>query len=517
MLSRFVCIGPVGRALRASRSDPPCGSHGVLAPPRSARGAFKTALAIAAAGFLSLGSARAGSVTGADWVVRFNLPDQTTSYKSVGPDEFVIRDAWLARIDALQKGDWACLSTYTFSGPSESVGAAGPILGAVSNALARGASVGFVAGYSVDVASNYWPGCSLKSLSSRKSNPLKLSRAPSGGIMHDKLGVFWYKSRKERWVLSGSWNYTGGASSQQWNILAEIRNERLAAAVSNELSQMLGGLFHANPAKSHAPDGTRFRLTGAAADSWVRFAPYPDGAYGGDNALRDITNAIAAATTDIYFSLNKLTRADVVDQLVRACNRGVTVHGVIPKSDRLVPADDSYAAYTNLLHSAAYTTANRVRLYDAYYAADHASYDNNNRDLVHTKYMVIDPLGARPLVIHGSANWTASALVYTSANDENVLFLSHPGIAAAFLAQFAAETDGLSPRLLSVAPRKGGVLDIAYWLPPLPAASLPKSLAVSPDVLSTRWTPLAALSNAPGAHVLTIPASTAPARFFRLQ
>ncbi len=462
-------------------------------------------------------SARAGTVTGADWIVRFNLPDQTTSYKTVGPDEFVIRDAWLARIDALKKGDWACLSTYTFSGPSESAGAAGPILGAISNALARGASVGFVAANGVDVASNFWPGCSLKSLSSRKSNPLKLSRAPSGGIMHDKLGVFWYKTSKERWVLSGSWNYTGGASSQQWNILAEIRNDKLAAAVSNELSQMLGGLFHANPAKSHAPDGTRFRLSGAKADSWVRFAPYPDGAYGGDNALRDITNAIAAATTDIYFSLNKLTRQDVVDQLVRACNRGVTVHGVIPKSDRLYPGSDSYAMYTNLLHSPAYTTANRVLLYDAFYAADRTSYDNNNRDLVHTKYMVIDPLGPKPLVIHGSANWTASALVLTSANDENVLFLSHPGIAAAFLAQFAAETDGMNPRLLSMAPRKDGALDIAYWLPPLPVASLPKSLAASPSLASPKWVAVSNLTATPGTHTLAIPAATNAARYFRLQ
>ena len=484
--------------------------------PRGPHGALGGALAFAVAAFLALAPARAGSVTGADWIVRFNLPDQTTSYKTIGPDEFVIRDAWLARIDALQKGDWGCLSTYTFSGPSESAGAAGPILAAVSNALARGAKVGFVAAYSVDVSSNYWPGCSLKRLASRKSNPLKLSRAPSGGIMHDKLGVFWYKASKERWVLSGSWNYTGGASSQQWNILAEIRNDALAAAVSNELSQMLAGHFHADNAKSHAPDNTRFRLASASADSWVRFAPYPDGTYGGDNALRDITNAIAAATNDIYFSLNKLTRQDVVDQLIRACNRGVTVHGVIPKSDRLVPSDDSYPMYTNLLHSGAYTTANRVRLYDAWYDAGRTSRDGNNRDLVHTKYMVIDPLGARPLVIHGSANWTASALVLTSANDENILFLSHPGLAAAFLEQFAAETDGMNPQLLAIAPGKTN-LSLAYWLPPLPAASLPANLAASPDLSTPRWTVQTPLARTPGTHTLTLPAPTNAARFFRLQ
>lgn len=474
------------------------------------------AWAIVAAALLLPRAAGAGSVTGADWVVRFNLPDQTTSPKTIGPDEFVIRDAWLARIDALKKGDWACLSTYTFSGPSESVGAAGPILAAVSNALARGAAVGFVAGNGVDVSSNYWPGCSLQKLASRRSNPLKLSRAPSGGIMHDKMGVFHYAARKERWVLSGSWNYTGGASSQQWNILTEIRNDALAGAVSNELSQMLSGVFHANAAKSHAPDGTRFRLAGAAADSWVRFAPYPEGTYGGNNALRDITNAIARATNSIYFSLNKLTRADVVDQLIAACNRGVEVRGVIPKSDRLVAGDDSHAMYTNLLHSAAYKTANRVRLYDAYYAADRASYDNNNRDLVHTKYLLVDPDGSSPMVIHGSANWTASALVSTSQNDENILFLSHPGIAAAFLAQFAAETDGMNPALLHLGVG-GGKLDVTYWLPPLSAGSLPSVLAGSPSLTATNWTRLGALERTPGTHTLTVPAGDRPALFLRLQ
>ena len=479
---------------------------------------FFAALALLLAALPFSPVARAGTVTGADWIVRFNLPDQTTSYKTIGPDEFILRDAWIDRIDALQKGDWACLSTYTFSGASESVGAAGPILAAVSNALSRGASVGFVVAYAVDVASNFWPGCSLKSLSSRKTNPLKLSRAPSGGIMHDKLGVFWYKSAKTRWVLSGSWNYTGGASSQQWNILTEIRNNDLAAAVSNELSQMLlHGYFHSNTNKSHAPDGTTFRLSGAKADSWVRFAPYPDGSYGGNNALRDITNAIAHATNDIYFSLNKLTRADVVDQLIRACNRGVSVHGVIPKSDRLVPSDDSYPMYTNLLHSSAYTTPNRVRLYDAWYSADRSSRDNNNRDLVHTKYMVIDPLGANPLVIHGSANWTASALVLTSANDENVLFISHPGVAKAFLAQFEAETDALNPRLLAVSPGKS-TLSVTYWMPSFSSSALPNSLAATPTLLSPRWTVLTnRIPTNAGNHTLTLPAPTNSSLHLRLQ
>jgi len=58
------------------------------------------------------------------------------------------------------------------------------------------------------------------------------------------------------------------------------------------------------------------------------------------------------------------------------------------------------------------------------------------RNLVHTKYVVID----RTWVIHGSANWTAAALRDENENDENVLILRHPKIAAAFLQQFEAMT-----------------------------------------------------------------------------
>ena len=410
------------------------------------------------------GAARANSYTGADWIVRFNLPDQTTSTSSIGPDEFVIRDALLARIDALASNDWAGLATYTFSGNTAASGAAGPILAAVSNALARGAKVGFVVDNGVDVTSNFWPGVSLTSLAARPGNALELSRAPAdSGIMHDKLGVFWYRAAGQAWVLAGSWNFTGGASSQQWNILTEIQDNTLAGAYSNELRQLLQGYFHANTNKSHAWDGTHFRLGGMSRDGWVRFCPYPDGKYGGNNALTDITNAIAGAQEEIFFGLNKLTRSEVATALMRACDRGVVVHGSIPKSDRSLPGQDSYEVYQMLLNPTNYATRNHVRMYDAYYKAARTSYDNNNRDLTHAKYLVVDPRGANPLVIQGSANWTASALVLTSSNDENVQFLPEGGMAEAFRAQFAAMTDGMKPWC---ALRTAGTVDwLDYWLP----------------------------------------------------
>ena len=461
-----------------------------------------------------IGAARADTYAGAAWAVHFNRPDQTTSAASIGSDEFVLRDALLARIDALASGDWACLATYTFSGNTAAGGAAGPILAAMSNALARGARLAFVADNGVDVTSNYWPGVSLAGLAARPDNALELSRAPAdSGIMHHKVGVFWYRAAGQAWVLAGSWNFTGGASSQQWNVLTEIQDNGLAAAYSNEMRELLSGRFHAAAAKSHAHDGTRFRLAGMDRDGWVRFAPYPDGKYGGSNALTDVIAAIDGAQEEIFFGLNKLTRQGVVDALVRACDRGVEVHGSIPKSDRSLPAQDSYAMYQALSQPTNYATRNRVRLYEAYYDAARTRYDNVNRDLIHAKYMVIDPRGANPLVIQGSANWTAGALVLTSSNDENVQFLPHAGIAEAFRAQFAAMTDGLKPWCALRTAGAAAWLD--YWLP----EAEPYELVSTTNLLagSAAWTNrVAELPAGRGTNSVPLALGGAP-QFFRVR
>ena len=89
--------------------------------------------------------------------------------------------------------------------------------------------------------------------------------------------------------------------------------------------------------------------------------------------------------------------------------------------------------------------------------------------MLHAKYMVIDPWGASPLVIQGSANWTATALVMAAgktANDEDIQFLPHAGIAQAFAAQFGAMTDGLLPLVEEFRKGTGGKWSVGYWHPP---------------------------------------------------
>ncbi len=159
-----------------------------------------------------------------------------------------------------------------------------------------------------------------------------------------------------------------------------------------------------------------------------RSASYPDDTTGGDNAETDIIALIDQAQSNITFALNKLNREPIRDALIAAAGRGVTVQGVMPRSDTDPGgiSDDVYAALTN-----------SVDFLPATAKADYTAFDDGTfSDLIHAKYMVIDAGSSNAVVIHGSANWTTEALVDDNSNDENTLFLRHNEIAEQFAEHF---------------------------------------------------------------------------------
>ena len=222
--------------------------------------------------------------------------------------------------------------------------------------------------------------------------------------------------------------------------------------------------------------------------------------------------AIDAAEEEIVFALNSLSRQEVVEALIRACDRGVVVLGAIPQSDRATSGLASYEMAQALLQPTNYATANRVRLFDAWLDEDRTGLDDGSEDLIHTKYMVIDAPGDNPLVIQGSANWTWSALISDSTNDENVQFLPHAGMASAFRSQFGLMTDGLRP--WCVVEPSGDGLNLDYWLP----GSELMELVWTDDLRdSGSWTNRVQLLPAvAGANSVALPKDH-PRRFFRIQ
>lgn len=369
------------------------------------------------------------AATGAVWTVTYNLPQQISSGTAM--DQFRIRDALVARIDALKTGHSATLATFTFSADE----GAGAVINAISAALDRGAQICFVADGNISLGTVYGGTNSLLSLSLRPSNPLTMAvSSASSGIMHDKLGLFDYGGTNQ-WVFTASWNFTQAASANQWNIALEARSPSLYAIYTNETAEFLANRFHDNPSKFHTHDGASFALDGSWGTSIVRFAPYLDATQGGNNAEHDITNLIAQAQSGIVFALNKLNRTPIRDALIAAANRGVIIKGVMPKSDT-DPGGVSAAIYSDLTNSASYATTNVVQFLPVYSKADYSALDAGEPDLIHAKYMVIDPESTNAIVIHGSPNWTFSALVSDRDNDENLVILRHNGIAEKFYENF---------------------------------------------------------------------------------
>ena len=68
--------------------------------------------------------ARGVSVTGTDWIVHFNLPDQLSTWNTGSADEYGLRTVVLDHINALQTNHSAWLATYTFSGSNYLAGGA---------------------------------------------------------------------------------------------------------------------------------------------------------------------------------------------------------------------------------------------------------------------------------------------------------------------------------------------------------------------------------------------------------
>lgn len=375
------------------------------------------------------------SITGADWIVHFNLPDQSTSFGTPTAEEFAIRDALIGRLNALQSNQVGTLATYTFSGSNAVVGGSGPVLNAMEAALNRGAKLRMVLDFAVNPTERNGGSNSLAGLAARPVNPLLLVQATNSyGIMHEKIGLFDYGAGN-RWTMFGSWNFTAAACAQQWNIMLEVRNEAFFAAVSNEMAELLGGRFHYDTAKSHAQDRSAFTLADSWSNGWVRFSPPTNFAFGQNHALTDITNRIAAATQQIVFALNDCTRTHVASQLIAACNRGVLVDGVMPDSDTGV-GGSSATVYGLLTNAANFSTTNRIRMWPARTSVADNAFDAGEFDLIHAKWMAIDPWGSHPVVINGSANWSASALTSATNNDEIVAFLFHRDISRQFYAHF---------------------------------------------------------------------------------
>ncbi len=231
---------------------------------------------------------------------------------------------------------------------------------------------------------------------------------PESYSMHDKFAVIG-GSR----VWTGSWNLTAEASTSQWNNAIVIDDYWLRQAYESEFSQMLGvpgtlydGSFHQN--KSQVA-GT-FALGGGTADDLYRMSPQNDtGDTTEDLIVAEIDATIPGDT--IHFAIFTFTSEAISEALRNAAASGVTVRGIFDKAQ--ADGGASTDVYDDLQEAGC----------DVFWLSTDPG--QTGSPYIHHKYMVINPLGTDPVVVTGSANFTAAAMVNkTGGNDENTLILS---------------------------------------------------------------------------------------------
>ncbi len=222
-------------------------------------------------------------------------------------------------------------------------------------------------------------------------------------LMHNKFVVV-----DQQWVWAGSWNMTANGTYRNNNNAVLIASTALADNYTAEFEEMFTGQFgprsvadtphpHINLTVEIGAGETR-REHQVALENY--FAPE-------DEIAAQIIDHIAAAQSRIRFMAFVFTSEEIAAAMLARAQAGVVVQGVVEKRN----IESEYSQYERLR------------------AAVHDVLLDGNPYILHHKVIIIDDA----TVILGSYNFTASA---EKSNDENLLVIHDPEVAALFVAEF---------------------------------------------------------------------------------
>jgi len=213
------------------------------------------------------------------------------------------------------------------------------------------------------------------------------------GLMHDKFVVI---DRYEVWT--GSMNYTVSEGYRNNNNLIRIRSTKIAEDYSAEFTEMFD-LDQFGPGSPSNTPYPAFTVNGTSLE--VYFSP--------DDGVADrLERLIGDARESIYFMAFSFTSDELAQAILDRASAGVTVAGVMEASQYQSNFGTDYDKFRR--------AGLDVRL------------DGNRRNM-HHKVIIID----QHTVITGSYNFTFSA---ENQNDENLIVIYSPEIAALFLKEF---------------------------------------------------------------------------------
>ncbi len=213
------------------------------------------------------------------------------------------------------------------------------------------------------------------------------------GLMHDKFVII---DRSEVWM--GSMNFTTSGTYADNNNLVRIRSIKVVENYAVEFEEMFTDDFFGPDLIARTPNP---QLTIDGVPLEVYFSP-------DDGVARRVVELLRGAQESIYFMAFSFTANDFGDLLRQKARDGLTVSGVMEESQ---------------------VKSNKGTEFFPFVEAGLPVYLDGNGGQMHHKVFIID----EKIVITGSYNFSASA---ERTNDENLVILFDPQIAAQYLAEF---------------------------------------------------------------------------------
>lgn len=236
--------------------------------------------------------------------------------------------------------------------------------------------------------------------------PMELRPAGSR-IMHHKFAVVDGQA-----VWTGSANVSHNGMNRNNNHAVVLRSSDMAAAYTHEFEQMYGGEFGRGKTTF---ESTRSMALADGSVGWF-FAPTHD-------PIHVVVDAIDQADHSVAFMVFSFTHMDVVDALERAHDRGVEVLGIFDESQ----ANGAWSVDETLAEAGVPVMIDGNK---------NASGFSGGK--LHHKVLVVDAGTSSATVVSGSMNWSNAG---TGDNDENLLLIESPSLAAPMMAEFCALAD----------------------------------------------------------------------------
>ena len=215
----------------------------------------------------------------------------------------------------------------------------------------------------------------------------------NNNLMHNKFFII---DQMEIWT--GSMNPTLGGAYYDDNNLIRLRSSELAENYTVEFEEMFNDSSFSQGSPANTPHSIT-SIEGTAVETY--FSPE-------DHAADRLIELIASTEENIHFLAYSFTSDDIASAMIERAQNNVFVHGVMERPQ--------YRSNTGTEYERLISGGVDVRL-------------DGNPDNMHHKVIILD----ESIVITGSYNFSKSA---EERNDENMLIIHSPEIAAVYLEQF---------------------------------------------------------------------------------